>query len=537
MSFAIFRKREQQPTPGQGVSKHLATPAVSKSMDLDIASTETAIHDVPVDDKNIVETCEPKTPTFAAPDRVVSINIDPTSVSPKDSEDILCDAMLPLPLDSVRLETQSEAFEDGTVFYLVGRVGFSLLGGVKNPAEKTYNRLKQMYKSFAEQNNTIFTEKGDGSFVAVGANGSQIVISRSRDSYQAEKYLYVSNSYIPEGYKERLVAIDPPKYTSHNVQSGMGDIVDGLEHAINTTIQWSKTDVPQTEINIRSRRSAEAIDTPSNIQDEFGVERPKVSFDEIGGQLEAKHEIEGLALAFANPDIYRSYGTQPPKGVLLYGPPGTGKTLAAKLLASQADSAFFAITPTDVSSMWYGDSERKMQNIFDAAAKEPRSIIYFDEIDAITPDRNNAHEASQRVISVVLQNLDGMKANDNIMVVASTNRLEAIDKALLRPGRFDRTVKMQLPEKQDRIDICKIHANKAEKVADRKLFADDIDWDALADKSEQFSGAELSEVIRRSLEKKARAHAATGQKQGGVSMEELAEEVRAFQHERGKSSK
>ena len=151
-----------------------------------------------------------------------------------------------------------------------------------------------------------------------------------------------------------------------------------------------------------------------------------------------------------NPELYRKWGTKPPKGIILYGDPGTGKTLLAKALASQAEARFFHVEASDVASKWYGESEKMVKDIFRLASRNgDKTIIFFDEIDAIAPPREGAHEATQRVVSTLLENMDGIASHDNVMVVASTNRLESIDPALLRPGRFDRWVEVPLPMRKE----------------------------------------------------------------------------------------
>lgn len=537
------QSREIAPADAQKIEEHVASSAISEEVVVDQQSLEKEQAIIEAQTPAITKlaiTPEKKPEPVQLPERIFKINTKPDSFELDSEEKDFCENLLPKPIDSLKLIAQKENTDIGEMFNVVGDI--RLANGITKDdklAENSYIKIKKAYKKYATSADLPFSELGDRAFRTTGPDGTDFVISLPRETYEHDR-LIVTNSFIPKGYQERAVAITAPKYTPEAFANSLKDIAFGIEFTLNTVAANSKEKVQPTEINFSITKHVDKSkenSTPENIKEEFGVERPKVSFEEIGGQQAAKHEIQSLALAFANPDIYRQYGTQPPKGVLLYGPPGTGKTLAAKVLASQAEAAFFTITPTDITSKWYGESEKHMQEIFDAAAKEERSIVYFDEIDAVTPVRDGAHEASQRVMSVILQNMDGMNSKDNVMVVAATNRLEAIDPAMRRPGRFDRIVKMDLPSKDDRLAICQIHAKKASALTERTLFDADINWGHVAAATDGLSGAELAEVVRRSLEKKARAHALTGEDQSPVSHDEFMDEVAAFRTERGTSSK
>jgi transitional endoplasmic reticulum ATPase len=277
-------------------------------------------------------------------------------------------------------------------------------------------------------------------------------------------------------------------------------------------------------------RDSDESEKPEDISKKFGVEYPKVSFDDIGGQAKAKEEVKSLVSAIVQPEIYRKWGTKPPKGILLHGPPGTGKTLLAKALASEASAAFYAISPSDIGSMWYGQSEKRVKNIFKVAAEQERSIIYFDELDAIMPDRDNgAHEATNRVISMILQNIDGMQSKDNVLIIASTNRLDTIDAAMRRPGRLDRLIEVALPDAPDRETIFAIHMQNAEERAKRTLFDASINKERLAKKTSGQSGADIAEVLRRVLENKVREESVTGIEPSVVTEAELEDEIKSYE--------
>jgi transitional endoplasmic reticulum ATPase len=235
--------------------------------------------------------------------------------------------------------------------------------------------------------------------------------------------------------------------------------------------------------------------------------------------------LEAVCLALREPEVYRRWGARPPRGLLLFGPPGTGKTLLARCLAGQADAAFFHLKVVDVASMWYGQAERRLQGVFDQARSEPRSIIFIDEIDALVPPRETAHEATHRVISTLLENLDGLEERGEILVVASTNRPESVDPAFLRPGRIDRLIEVPLPDPGSRREIFAVHMRKAEARAERPLFAE-FGWRTLLRSTAGMSGAEIEEIVRRTLE--ARVRSATPNEDTLITEQELLDEIRRF---------
>lgn len=273
------------------------------------------------------------------------------------------------------------------------------------------------------------------------------------------------------------------------------------------------------------------IKTPDQLLGKLEIEKPNVTFEDIGGQAQAKREIQGIAFALKNPELYKKWGTKPPKGVILYGHSGTGKTLMAKALASQAEARFFHIEASDIASKWYSESEQIVKSIFELASSTgENTIIFFDEIDAIAPQREGAHEVTHRVVSTLLENMDGMVSQNNVMIVASTNRLESIEPALLRAGRFDKWVEVPLPDEEGRKQIFGIHMRKAQETAGRDLF-NNVNLEAIVSKTEKSTGADIVEIIRRVLEEKVRQEG-TGSQPGEVTTEDVLREIKNYERVR-----
>jgi AAA+ superfamily predicted ATPase len=231
------------------------------------------------------------------------------------------------------------------------------------------------------------------------------------------------------------------------------------------------------------------------------------SFGDVGGHEAVKSELQAICIAVKDPDRFRRWGARPPRGVLLFGPPGTGKTMLARALAHESGAKFIHVRASDVVSKWYGEAEQKLQQVFDWARRERPSVLFFDEIDAIARSREDAHEATHRIVSTFLENMDGLRELDGVIVLAATNRPDAVDEALTRPGRFDRLVEVPLPSAGERRAIFRVHLQRADAQARRSLFEPitEDDWTELASVSEGYSGADIAEVVRRALEARVRS--------------------------------
>ncbi|HDD72410.1 MAG TPA: AAA family ATPase, partial [Candidatus Bathyarchaeota archaeon] len=227
----------------------------------------------------------------------------------------------------------------------------------------------------------------------------------------------------------------------------------------------------------------------------------RTTYEDIGGLHEAIQRIrEMVELPLRHPEVFRRLGIDPPKGVLLYGPPGCGKTLLARAVANESEANFYAINGPEIMSKFYGESEARLRNIFMEAEKNAPSIIFIDEIDAIAPKRSEVTgEVERRVVAQLLALMDGLKGRGNVIVIAATNRPEALDPALRRPGRFDREIEIGIPDKQGRFEILQIHTRGMP-------LADDVDLKKLAEITHGYTGADLAALCREAAMKALRRY-------------------------------
>ena len=235
--------------------------------------------------------------------------------------------------------------------------------------------------------------------------------------------------------------------------------------------------------------------TPSGMREVF-IENPDVKWDEVGGLEDVKRELqEAVEWPMKYPGLYDKLGHNMPRGILLHGPSGTGKTLLAKAVATQSEANFVSVRGPELLSKWVGESERGIREIFKRARQSSPCVVFFDEIDSIAPVRGAGGETAvtERVVSQLLTELDGMENMHGVVVLAATNRADMIDPALLRPGRFDKIIQIPLPDKESRRSILKINAAKIPTVNNK----DDprrVDFDKLADITEGLSGADTASI-------------------------------------------
>jgi transitional endoplasmic reticulum ATPase len=222
------------------------------------------------------------------------------------------------------------------------------------------------------------------------------------------------------------------------------------------------------------------------------VEVPRVRWDDIGGLDHAKQELmEAVEWPLKYPEVFEATNIKPPRGILLFGPPGTGKTLLAKAVANESNANFISVKGPELLSKWVGESEKHVREMFRKARQVAPCVIFFDEIDSLVPRRGGIGDShvTERVVSQLLTELDGMEELKDVVVIAATNRPDLIDPALLRPGRIERHIYIPPPDKEARKEIFKIHLRG-------KPLADDVSIDELAEKTEGYTGADIEAICR-----------------------------------------
>jgi len=241
-------------------------------------------------------------------------------------------------------------------------------------------------------------------------------------------------------------------------------------------------------------RTALGISNPSALRETI-VEIPTVNWDDIGGLDNVKRELQELVqYPIEHADKFKKFAMSPPKGVLFYGPPGCGKTLLAKAIANECQANFISIKGPELLTMWFGESEANVREIFDKARGAAPCILFFDELDSIARSRGSsagdAGGAGDRVINQILTEMDGMGPKKNVFIIGATNRPDIIDPAILRPGRLDQLIYIPLPDEGSRMGVLRAVLRKSP-------VAPDVDLDYLANKTVGFSGADLTEICQR----------------------------------------
>ncbi|MGC8496053.1 MAG: CDC48 family AAA ATPase [Candidatus Micrarchaeia archaeon] len=268
-----------------------------------------------------------------------------------------------------------------------------------------------------------------------------------------------------------------------------------LRHILPTII--NKKSIPNEVLsNLSVTRNdfmeALALIQPSALREVF-VERPNVHWDDVGGLDEVKSQLkEAVELPVKNPEAFEKIGIRPVKGILLVGAPGTGKTLLAKAVATERESNFISIKGPELLSKYVGESEKAVREVFRKAKQAAPCIIFIDEIDAIASMRGSDYGDSlvtERVVDTLLTEFDGLSELKNVVVLAATNRPDIIDPALLRPGRFDKIIEIPLPDEAARLEIFKVHTK-------RMPLDKDVDLNELAKATENYTGAEIENIVR-----------------------------------------
>ncbi len=236
-------------------------------------------------------------------------------------------------------------------------------------------------------------------------------------------------------------------------------------------------------------REALKIVRPSALR-EVLIENPNVHWSDIGGLETLKNVLkETIEWPMKYANEFKKLGIIPPRGILLYGPPGTGKTLLAKAVATESQSNFISVKGPALVNMWVGESERGVRKIFEKARQAAPTVIFFDEIDSIAPRRSIGGGVTKRIVNTILSEMDGLEKLNEVIVIAATNRPDILDPALLRPGRFEKVIPINMPDKKSRLEIFKVHTSKM-------AVAKDVSIEKLAEITENYSGADIEAACR-----------------------------------------
>jgi len=338
---------------------------------------------------------------------------------------------------------------------------------------------------------------GSGDFVEVHKGDSKPASRVVFAPAQSNVRLQGSAEALKRSFAGRpLVEGDTVATTGHQrVNADMPDHIRQLLNAPAFALQELRLVVVATEpegiVHIDEKTAVE-------LQSEFtapdggeGPRRADVTYDDLGGMRDTIDALrEMVELPLRHPELFQRLGVDPPKGVLLHGPPGTGKTLLARAVANESAAKFFHIAGPEIMGSAYGESERRLRELFEKAAENAPSIIFIDEIDSIAPKRGQVTgEAEKRLVAQLLTLLDGIEPRQNTVVIAATNRPEAIDEALRRPGRFDREIVVGVPDQPGRREILGIHTRGMP-------LAPDVDLDDLARRTFGFVGADIAALAR-----------------------------------------
>jgi len=267
------------------------------------------------------------------------------------------------------------------------------------------------------------------------------------------------------------------------------DVIDLEEDQIDAEVLASLA------VSMENFRYAMSKSSPSALR-ETVVEVPNISWTDIGGLENVKRELQELVqYPVEHPEKFIKFGMQPSRGVLFYGPPGCGKTLLAKAIANECQANFISVKGPELLTMWFGESEANVRDIFDKARAAAPCVLFFDELDSIAKSRgggssSDAGGAADRVINQILTEMDGMGAKKNVFIIGATNRPDIIDSAILRPGRLDQLIYIPLPDEKSREAILKANLRKSP-------VAQDVDLGFLAKMTNGFSGADLTEICQR----------------------------------------
>ncbi|TYL35914.1 AAA family ATPase [Natronococcus pandeyae] len=302
-------------------------------------------------------------------------------------------------------------------------------------------------------------------------------------------------SYLKDKLSER--AVSPGDQLSLSLGFGLLSTRSGRRlplTVVDTEPSGTVVITGETELEVvdrsRDELSIEA-DGPIDAGAETTGESPDVTYEDVGGLDDELEQVrEMIELPMRHPELFRALGIEPPKGVLLHGPPGTGKTLIARAVANEIDAHFQMISGPEIMSKYYGESEEQLREVFEEAAENEPAIVFIDELDSIAPKREDVQgDVERRVVAQLLSLMDGLEERGEITVIGTTNRVDAIDPALRRPGRFDREIEIGVPDVDGRDEILQIHTRGMP-------LAEDVDLERYAENTHGFVGADLENLAK-----------------------------------------
>jgi len=345
-------------------------------------------------------------------------------------------------------------------------------------SKKTLNELKEQYALLSEDAKQLMTEK----------------MFLENELSQLKKRV--------NRLDEEIRSLRTPPYIIGNIQDVIGEkvVVRSSNGTIFLVSKNPRIDNSKILPGVRVSMNQDTLAVIDILEDAFDplvsgaeiIEKPNINYSDLGGLDEQIREVrDAIELSLEKPESFEKFGIQPPKGVLLTGPPGTGKTMLAKAVASHTNATFLGLVGSELAQKYIGEGGRMVRELFSLARKKSPCIIFIDEIDAIGSKRLDSSTSGdrevQRTLMQLLSELDGFNSLDNVKVIAATNRPELLDKALLRPGRFDRIVEIPLPNLEGREAIFNVHA--------RKMPLDkNVDFSKLSIITEGYSGAEIKAI-------------------------------------------
>lgn len=256
-----------------------------------------------------------------------------------------------------------------------------------------------------------------------------------------------------------------------------------------------------------------------------------VTFKDVGGNEKALKDLGWLCKGLKNPKICNREGARLPKGILLHGPSGTGKTLLARAVAGEIKVPFFKVAGSEFVEVFVGKGAGRIRTMFSEAQKNAPCIVFIDEIDAVGKSRGGNNDEREQTLNQLLVEIDGFDQSSGIILLAATNRLDTLDEALTRPGRFDRLIEVKIPNDVGRYQILEVQARLIEELAERKRF--EVDWNEIVRKTTDFSGADLTEILRRVVEARAKQAVIEGNATNTlITVDEVLSVIKEYEHEK-----